>query len=167
MAIPGEKGGLFTATGLEHDEAGDPNFEPKNHQAMQEKRRRKLRLVLKGTDLVRRYGAENPDIGIVSWGSIEGVIREVADWSARAGLKVGALHTKLLSPLPEQEISQFISSCKKVLVPELNLEGQFARVLRSRFQKEFIQINKVTGLPFTSRELFDKVEEEAHRIYHI
>ena len=166
MAIPGEKGGLFTATGLEHDESGDPNFEPKNHQTMQEKRRRKLRLVLKGTDLVRRYGVENPDIGIIGWGSTEGVIREVVDLSARAGHKVAALHTKLLQPLPEREIGEFIASCKKVVVPELNLEGQFARVLRGRFPREFIQVNKVTGLPFTPKELWDKIEEVSQRIYH-
>ena len=158
---------LFTATGLEHDESGDPNFEPKNHQEMQEKRRRKLRLVLKGTDLFRVYGAENPDVGIIGWGSSEGAIREVVDLSARAGLKVGAFHTKLLNPLPERELGEFISSCKKVLVPELNLEGQFARMLRAKFQKEFISVNKVTGLPFTPKELYDRVEDLTHRIYHI
>ena len=167
MAIPGEKGGLFTATGLEHDESGDPNFEPKNHQEMQEKRRRKLRLVSKGSDLFRTYGAENPDVGIVGWGSSEGAIREVVDLGARAGIKVGAFHTKLLNPLPEREIGEFVGSCKRVVVPELNLEGQFARVLRAKFQKELISVNKVTGLPFTPKELLDRIDDISHRIYHI
>ena len=48
-----------------------------------------------------------------------------------------------------------------MIVPELNYTGQFATLLRKRFVRDFIQMNKVIGLPFTPKEIFDKIEEVA------
>ncbi len=163
MALPGEKGGVYTATGIEHDEGCELSYEPENHQRMTEKRFKKLNLVLKGAELYRRHGSEDQEIGIVGWGSSEGVIREAVEKANKQGLKVAAFHPKVLFPmLPELEV--FIKSCKKVIVAELNYTGQFAREIRARFGVNVISHTKLAGLPFTPDEILKKLEEVHEQI---
>ncbi len=158
MAVPGEKGGVFTATGIEHGEDCELSYEPDNHMRMTQKRFKKLELVLKGADLYRRHGVQDQEIGIVGWGSSEGVIREAVQKANDKGLKVAAFHPKVLFPmLPE--IGVFIRSCKKVIVPELNFTGQFAREIRAKFGVDVISYTKVAGLPFTPDELLEQIEK--------
>jgi 2-oxoglutarate ferredoxin oxidoreductase subunit alpha len=158
MAVPGMRAGAFPATGIEHDEAGELSYEPDNHQRMTTKRWRKMNLVLQGPDLFRRHGPLDADIGIVGWGSSEGVIREAVAQANAKGYRVAAFHPKVLHPMP-LELGDFIRSVKTVIVPELNYTGQFAKEIRARYLTDVIQLNKVTGLPFTPHEILQKVEE--------
>jgi len=158
MSVPGEKGGVFTATGIEHGEDCELSYESDNHTRMMDKRFRKLNLVLKGADLYRRYGVQDQEIGIIGWGSSEGVIREAVEKANDKGLKVAAFHPRILYPmLPEIDV--FIRSCKQVIVPELNYTGQFAREIRANFGVDVISFTKVAGLPFTPDEIVHKIEE--------
>jgi 2-oxoglutarate ferredoxin oxidoreductase subunit alpha len=156
--IPGTKGGAFPATGIEHDEAGELSYEPDIHYRMTAKRWRKMNLVLQGPDLFRRYGPLEADIGILGWGSSEGVIREAVAAASAKGYRVAAFHPKVLHPLPN-ELGDFVRSVKTVIVPELNYTGHFAKEIRARYLIDVIQLNKVAGLPFTPSEILKKVEE--------
>jgi pyruvate/2-oxoacid:ferredoxin oxidoreductase alpha subunit len=53
---------------------------------------------------------------------------------------------------------------KAIIIPEVNYSGQFATLLRKRFAYDFIQLNKCIGLPFTPKEIFDKIEEVARDV---
>jgi 2-oxoglutarate ferredoxin oxidoreductase subunit alpha len=158
MAIPGEKGGVFTATGIEHGEDCELSYEPDNHRRMTEKRWRKLNLILQGPDLFRRYGPLDADVGIVGWGSSEGVIREAVAMANAKGYRVAAFHPKVLHPMLN-ELGDFLRSVKTVIVPELNFTGQFAKEIRASYLTDVIQLNKVAGLPFTPNEILEKIEE--------
>jgi 2-oxoglutarate ferredoxin oxidoreductase subunit alpha len=158
MTFPGMKGGGYAATGIEHDEDCELSYEPDNHRRMTEKRWKKLNLVMQGPDLFRRYGPLDADIGIVGWGSSEGVIREAIAKANEKGYRVAAFHPKLVHPIPS-ELGDFIRSVKTVIVPELNFTGHFAKEIRARFLTDVIQLNKVTGLPFTPNEIIQKIEE--------
>ena len=158
VTFPGTKGGAFAATGIEHTEDSELSYEPDNHRRMTEKRWRKLNLLLQGPDLFRRYGPLDADIGIIGWGSSEGVIREAIAKANDKGYRVAAFHPKLLNPLPN-ELGDFIRSVKVVIVPELNFTGHFAKELRARYLIDVIQLNKVAGLPFTPNEILHKIEE--------
>jgi len=166
MAIPGMDGGHYVAEGLEHDEIGYPaasNHE--NHERMTKKRYEKFHAVEQiADDLVRYYGVEKPEIGIIGWGSTEGVIREAVQMAVDKGYSVGALHPKILYPQPLAKLRAFIEGAKAVIIPELNYTGQFATLLRKRFAMDFIQLNKTIGLPFTPKEIFDKIEEVATHV---
>lgn len=78
MSVPGMEGGGYVAEGLEHDEVGYPaasNHE--NHLRLTQKRYGKFAQVEKiSNELVRIYGEPHPEVGIIGWGSTEGVIRE-------------------------------------------------------------------------------------------
>ncbi|MBI3011739.1 MAG: hypothetical protein HYY58_04550, partial [Candidatus Omnitrophica bacterium] len=116
-------------------------------------------------ELARSYGESHPDIGIIGWGSTEGVIREAVQMAVDKGYSVGALHPKILYPQPLAKLREFIEGPKAIIIPEVNFTGQFATLLRKRFAYDFIQLNKCIGLPFTPKEIFDKIEEVAAHVH--
>jgi len=158
LTAPGTKGGGFAATGIEHTEDSELSYEPENHRRMTEKRWKKMNLLLQGPDLFRRHGPLDAEIGVVGWGSSEGVIREAVATANAKGYRVAAFHPKLLHPMPN-ELGDFVRSVKTVIVPELNYTGHFAKEIRARYLTDVIQLNKVTGLPFTPNEILEKIEE--------
>jgi len=162
MAIPGMENGAYIAEGIEHNEMSAPSYTPEIHAAMTRKRFGKLETLAssKYTDeFVRRHGHEYPEIGIIGWGSSEGVIREAVSKAEIKGYKVAALHSKLLNPLPVKHIMEFVKPLHEVIIPEANYTGQFASLLRDKCKIDPVQLNKDVGLPLTPGEIFDKIEE--------
>ncbi len=158
-STPGPGAFTYVATGLEHDEHGHPNYEPEDHTAMMEKRFRKLATAAEELPRPQRYGDEDATIGIIGWGSTEGAIHEAVDRARAQGYKVAALHPKILSPLPDRAIRDFIRSVKTVIVPECNFTGQFANLLGAKYGLQAIRVNKFGGIPFTAGEILRAIEE--------
>ena len=159
MTTPGPGAVAYVATGLEHDEHGHPDYEPEDHTAMMEKRFRKLDTAASELPGPQRYGDEKADIGIIGWGSTEGTIQEAVDRARAQGYKVASLHPKILSPLPDRTIRDFIRSVKKVIVPECNYSGQLANLLGAKYGLQAIRVNKFGGIPFTAGEILQAIEE--------
>lgn len=176
MSIPGEKGGYYVAQGLEHDEKSVPCDTPENRRKMIKKRMRKLEGVeaflemfmeaqseKTGTsarwEVVSRFGHEEPEMGIIGWGSSEGVVKEAVLKANAMGLKIAGLYPRLLCPLPEQKIEEFLKPLKKVIVPELNATGQLAGLLASKFNIPMIKLNKATGEPFYTEDIMKAIKE--------
>ena len=168
MSVPGMEGGGYVAEGLEHDEGGYPAAsDHENHLRLTQKRYGKFQAVeAVANDLARLYGEPHPEIGIIGWGSTEGVIREAVQMALDKGYSVGALHPKILYPQPLAKLTEFIEGTKAVIIPEVNFTGQFATLLRKRFAYDFVQLNKCIGLPFTPKEIFDKIEEVAAHVHN-
>src|SRR3989338_1595734 len=166
MSMPGMEGGGYIAEGLEHDEGGFPaasNHE--NHLRLTQKRYGKFAQVEKiSNEIVQVYGEPHPEIGVIGWGSTEGGIRGAGQIAEDKGYSVGALHPKILYPQPLAKLTDFIKGTKAVIIPEVNYTGQFATLLRKRFASDFVQLNKCIGLPFTPKEIFDKIEEVAGNV---
>ena len=167
MSMPGMEGGGYVAEGLEHDEIGYPAAsDHANHLRLTQKRYGKFQEVEQiSNDLVRIYGEPHPEVGVIGWGSSEGAIREAVQMAQAKGSSVGALHPKILYPQPLAKLREFISGTKAIIVPEVNYTGQFATLLRKRFAYDFIQLNKCVGLPFTPKEIFDKIEEVVTNVH--
>ncbi|MBI4300320.1 MAG: 2-oxoacid:acceptor oxidoreductase subunit alpha [Chloroflexi bacterium] len=158
VTIPGRPG-TYSSPGLEHDEKGAPTTASKWHIAMTDKRFRKLDLAAKEGAASPRYGVRNAEIGIIGWGGTEGAIREAVDRAVAKGYKVAALHPKMVHPLTKGEIEKFVSPLKKVIVPEINYQGQFAHYLRGTLGIDVVRLNKYDGLPFCPGDIFQKIEE--------
>ena len=167
MSIPGIEGGGYVAEGLEHDEGGYPAASNHDmHLRTTQKRYAKFMAVeAVSNDLVRIYGDPHPEIGIIGWGSSEGVIREAVQLAQAKGYSVGALHPKILYPQPLAKLKEFMQGTKAVIIPEVNYTGQFATALRKRFAYDFVQLNKCIGLPFTPKEILDKIEEVVAHVH--
>ncbi len=168
MAIPGVDPQTYVSPGLEHDERGRPRLSAAIHEQMTAKRFRKLEMVRQHIDkeeYAPSYGDNPADLGIIGWGATQGSIREAVDRAREKGYKVAAMHPRCLNPLPENRLREFIASCKRILVPECNYQGQFAHHLTANLGLQPIKMNKIGGLPFTPGEIFAKIEEVLSHAY--
>ena len=159
-AVPGQAGGIHTATGLEHDEYGQPNYEPEVHSRMSEKRHDKLLRALKHPDFInyKRFGDRGSvDVGLLAWGSTFGEVLEAMQLARREGIRCAAMKVIMLSPLPVEPISAFFDDCAEVLIPELNYEGQFANLISGALGRSVHRLNRVTGSPMQVLEILEAI----------
>jgi 2-oxoglutarate ferredoxin oxidoreductase subunit alpha len=158
MAAPGQDGGQYVATGLEHNESGRPRSDAANHQRMTEKRFGKLELARKAAPPAHYYGDQDADLGILAWGSSWGTIVEAVDAAAAKGMKVAAMAPRMVWPLPDDQILPFIESKRVVLVPEMNYSGQFCQLMRARYLRELVSVTDYSGGVFTVARLVQEIE---------
>jgi len=158
-SAPGHGAMSYVATGLEHDIHGHPDYEPQDHTAMMQKRFHKLVTAAAELPQPQRYGDEDATIGVIGWGSTEGTIQEAVDRARAKGFKVASLHPRILSPLPDRAMLDFIGSVKTVIVPECNFSGQLANLLGAKYGLQAIRVNKFGGIPFTAGEILQAIEE--------
>jgi 2-oxoglutarate ferredoxin oxidoreductase subunit alpha len=160
MTIPGGPG-AYVSTGIEHDEGGNPHYEPELHTAMMSKRFRKLDPLAAHEGRVTITGPEAADVGILGWGSTEGAALEAAEICLDRSLKVSTFYPRVLAPLPVERIRAWAAGMGRVVVPELNVTGQFARLARADVGIECDSITKSTGLPFTAAQIADYITNGA------
>lgn len=163
MSIPGMSKGIYTNTGIEHDEAGDPGYTPALAMKMKRKRFRKLEALNhdRAADFIQYFGDSVEDdeieVGIIAFGSTVGVIREATERARNEGYKIAHMHLSLLNPLPVDQLNAFAVRCRSILVPELNFTGQFAGWLRVNTDIRFHPYHKDEGVPFIPNELYQEI----------
>ena len=102
-------------------------------------------------------GDADADVCLLGWGSTWAAIDAAVQRTRRAGTKVAWIHLTHLNPLPPN-LGELLQTFKTVLVPELNM-GQLCRLVRAEYLVDAKAITKVQGLPFTSAELEDAIQE--------
>ncbi len=161
MAIPGEAGGEYTATGLEHNEYGRVRYDVTAHTTMTEKRFRKLEAAVREAPPAYRYGDPEAEVGIITWGSTAGTCTEAVDRLRERGVAVDLIAPKMLWPLPIHQLEPFIAGKRRVLIAEVNYQGQFADLLAARLPGDYERVVVYGGQPFTVAEICAQVEREA------
>ena len=159
MGIPGEEGGQYVSTGIEHDEFGHPAYTPENHVAMQNKRWAKLAPLANGLVRHETHGDETPDIALIGFGSTYGPVREAVDRAREEGLSVGLFYPRVLGPFPADQVKAFTANASRVLIPEVNFSGQLARLVRGECGIQVESHAKCDGLPFTAEDVLDIIME--------
>ena len=159
MSVPGVVGGEYVATGIERDEIGMPNYEPHNHELNMQKRMRKLERAAEEDAELESHGAADAKIGLISWGSTAGSVREAVRMASARGIKVSSLHPKMLFPIPQRQIAAWLSNRDEVIVVEVNQAGQYHHLLQAELGRGMHSLRRATGLPFSPSEILSKVEE--------
>lgn len=174
-SIPGTPGGTYRASGLEHDELGNPDFEPETRTRMVERRRERMHAIERAfQDSVERdcLCANGAPLGVMSWGSTASAARDVVETLRKEGWQISYLFPRMLWPLPDRAIRRFLASGVRTLfVCELNATRQFAEMIRARYTPDLVRhgvrvmsITKDDGLPFTPAEirsrLFDLLSQD-------
>jgi len=118
-AIPGQPGGMFTATGLSHDEWSHVGYTPDVHERGCRMRSRKLAVFQQMLRPPAVHGDESGDLLVVGWGSTLGAIEEAVDRAREEGLAVSSLHLRFLSPL-EPGLKPIFQRFGKVMTVEIN-----------------------------------------------
>jgi 2-oxoglutarate ferredoxin oxidoreductase subunit alpha len=121
--IPGQPEGMFTATGLSHDESSRVAYDPESHQRGCAMRSRKLAALQRTLLPPAVYGDESGDLLVVGWGSTKGAIEEAVDRVREQGHQVSALHLRFLSPL-EPGLKEIFGRFKRVMTVEINYSDE-------------------------------------------
>ena len=160
--VPGQPGGMFTVTGLAHDENSKVAYTADVHQRSSAMRSRKLAVLeqmLKPPAIVG--DEEGGDLLVVGWGSTKGAIEEAVQRARRDGLSVSAVHLAFLSPL-EPGLTEIFRRFRRVMTVELNYSddtgepfitsesrrrGQLAFLLRAQTLVDIDCWTRVPGEP--------------------
>jgi 2-oxoglutarate ferredoxin oxidoreductase subunit alpha len=158
-ALPGTEGLRHRIGGLEKENInGTVSTDPINHQTMVELREKKVQKVADFIPEQTIEGASEGDLLVVSWGGTYGAITSAVSAIQKNGKKVSHVHFKHIMPLP-RNTKQIFKGFKKILVCELN-NGQFVNYLRMVHPEfNYLQLNKIQGLPFLETELIAKFNQ--------
>lgn len=156
-AIPGMAGLEHRIGGLEKKNVmGNVNYEPENHEYMCRIRAEKVHRIANEFAPTEIAGADSGDLLVLGWGGTYGAIRTATEHCMKKGMKVSRVHLRWINPLPN-DLGDILRRFKHVLIPEINL-GQLSKVIRSEYLIDAIGLNKISGLPFNSREIENKIE---------
>lgn len=159
MAIPGTRGGQYTADGLTHSERGTPTSGAGDHLAQLDKRRDKLERFNFGDHWASVEGAG--DLAIVTWGSLTGAVREAARRAAADNLDVRVIAPRLLAPVQPERLSAALEGVKRILVIEQTHSAQFHRYLRAHYDLPApVRVFHRPGpLPITAGEIYQAIAD--------
>jgi len=159
MSIPGQEGGGYVSTGLEHNEYGRPRYDPLTHSRMTEKRFRKMEVCVEDAPAADFYGPPGADVGVITWGSTFGTALEAVKLANSRGMAVACLAPKMLWPLPDWQIEPFLAGKRLIIVPEVNYSGQFAALLQARYAVRVQKVNTYGGVPFQAAQILTAIEK--------
>jgi 2-oxoglutarate ferredoxin oxidoreductase subunit alpha len=152
-AIPGTEGLRHRVGGLEKEDiTGHVSYDPLNHEKMIKLRQEKVDRVAEYIPELSVIGEKEGDVLVVGWGGTYGVILTAIEELREEGKKISFAHFKHIMPLPKNT-GDVLSKYKRIVVCENNL-GQFVNYLRMNFPMyDYLQYNKIQGLPFMVAEL--------------
>ena len=155
-AIPGTPGLEHRVGGLEKDKiTGNVSYVPENHEYMTNIRAEKVKRVENYIPELKAEYNEEGDLLVIGWGGTYGSLHSAVRSLHNEGYKVGHAHFYYLNPFPKNT-AELLSKFKKIVVCELN-KGQLSTVLKGRHPEyQYMQYNKVMGLPFSVTDLVEK-----------
>jgi 2-oxoglutarate ferredoxin oxidoreductase subunit alpha len=159
-AVPGHRNAVFMACSDEHDEYGHfADEDADNRIQMVDKRMRKLGWAGSQMGGPTRYGAEEPELTLIGWGSSYGPMREAVDRLNESGRKAAMACFVDLFPFPGEAAQEALRSAGRLVSVENNATGQFATLLRASTGIEVDQaIHRYDGRPFSPQYILDRIE---------
>jgi 2-oxoglutarate ferredoxin oxidoreductase subunit alpha len=153
MAIPGTRGGQYTADGLTHNELGTPTSSESDHRAQLDKRRAKLEQFAYGDHWATIEG--DGELAVIAWGSLTGAAREAIGRVRRAGVDIRLLAPRLLFPVQPEQFAKALAGVNRLLVVEQSHGAQFHRYLRAHYDlpEDVRVLNRPGPLPMKPSEI--------------
>jgi 2-oxoglutarate ferredoxin oxidoreductase subunit alpha len=159
MAIPGKRGGQYTADGLTHAENANPTSGAGDHLKQLDKRRDKLDTFNYGDHWATVEG--QGDLVVLTWGSLTTTAREAIDRAAADGIKVRLVAPRLLAPVQPERLKAALAGAKRILVVEQTHGAQFHKYLRAHYDlpAPVRVFNRPGPLPITAGEIHSAIAE--------
>ncbi|MHB8844770.1 MAG: 2-oxoacid:acceptor oxidoreductase subunit alpha [Nitrospirota bacterium] len=157
LGVPGDAKHLVVTDSDEHTEDGHITEDAAIRIAMTEKRLFAKMAGMHGEIAPPfLYGDHDPEIVIVCWGSLYGLVREALD-EMTGGARIAMLHFSELYPFPGTASFDYLAlleAAKLTICVEQNATGQFARLMRTETGYQFgAHLHKFDGRPFTVESL--------------
>lgn len=157
-AIPGTSGLEHRLGGLEKSpDFGNVSYSPQDHQRMVNDRAAKVARLADVIPEQDVFGPEEGKLLVLGWGSTYGAIHAAVTLAQARGQSVAHAHLRYLNPFP-RNLGYILQRYDQILVPEMNM-GQLSLLLRGRFVRDVISLNKVQGRPFKISEIASKIDE--------
>lgn len=176
--LPGQKGGMYTLTGLAHDRESHVAYDARANQTGCEMRSRKLAAFVQSLKPPKIHGDAEGDLLIVGWGSTLGAIEEAVDQARQWGGKVSSLHLRFLSPI-EPGLKEIFQHFGKVMTVEINYSdppndpligtehrrlSQLAWYLRAHTLTDVDCFSNVYGQPLRPGQIVRMIQKELSRV---
>lgn len=164
QAVPGEAEGMRRVTGLNTDTTGNVVYTSESNQRSHDVRNEKLHHVRRALKAPEIIGDESGDLLIVGWGSSRGVMEEAVNLARKEGIKVSALHLKIVYPLPTS-LKDIFKNFKKVVTTEVAYAdeakpSEFSMLLRSETLVDVgLGISQATGRPLKPKTVLARIKE--------
>lgn len=154
MAIPGTRGGQYTADGLTHTERGIPTSGERDHSTQLDKRRDKLA----GFNFGDHWATieRKSDFAVITWGSLTGAAREAIGRAAQDGVQASLVAPRLLSPPQPERFAAALAGKVRVLIVEQSHSAQFHHYLRAHYDLpgDVRVLNRAGPLPIRASEIY-------------
>ncbi len=154
MAIPGTRGGQYTADGLTHTERGIPTSGECDHNTQLDKRRDKLARFNFGDHWATIE--RTSEFAVITWGSLTGAAREAIRHAAQDGVEASLVALRLLSPAQPERFAAALHGKTRALIVEQSHSAQFHHYLRAHYDlpAEVRVLNRAGPLPIRASEIY-------------
>jgi 2-oxoglutarate ferredoxin oxidoreductase subunit alpha len=150
----------FYATGLTHDDMGNPRMDPESAEKLIKRLCAKIQRARSQINDWETHGLEDAELVVLAYGINARGVREATDQLRAEGHKIGMVRLKSLWPFPDDLIDQLGRQVQKVVVSELN-NGQLIReVERFRHRFSVAGITVPTPMPLQPSEIYQRLQEE-------
>jgi 2-oxoglutarate ferredoxin oxidoreductase subunit alpha len=150
----------FYATGLTHDENGNPRMDPESAEKLITRLCAKIRRACPHINDWETYGLEDAQLVVLAYGVNARGVREAAEQMRAEGHPIGMVRLKSLWPFPDELFDQFGHRVQKVVVSELNNGMLIREVERFRHRFKVAGITVPTPVPLRPSEIYHRLLEE-------
>jgi len=150
----------FYATGLTHDELGNPCMDPETAESLIGRLCAKIRRARSRINDWETVGMEDATIAVLAYGINARGVREAVEQARAEGYKVGMVRLKSLWPFPDELMVQLGRQVEKVVVSEMNNGMIIREVDRFRHCFDVTGITVPTPHPMSPSTIYRRLLEE-------
>jgi 2-oxoglutarate ferredoxin oxidoreductase subunit alpha len=159
MAVAGTEYDFY-ATGLTHDEMGNPRMDPESAEKLITRLCAKIRRARTQINDWETCALEDAELVVLAYGVNARGVREAAEQLRAEGHKIGMIRLKSLWPFPDELMDQLGSQVQKVVVSELNNGMMIREVERFRHRFRVTGITVPTPVPLRPSVIYRRLLEE-------
>lgn len=165
VLLPLGGGYRYNISGMIHGDNGIPNLAPPTINKCIRRINSKLDKYYDDIIMVEEIKRKKSRIAVLAYGSTARPAKGAVKMAIEKGISVEFIRPITLWPFPEKEVREVSRRVDKILVPEMNLLGQVANLVRQMIEgkAEVIQFNKVSGEPITVEEIYCQIEEISNK----
>lgn len=158
--VPGKINNEICIGGLERNiDTNDVSHDSENHEKMTFLRNKHLQNVAKLYKNLDLTGHASGNILLITWGSVCGLLKTIYNdiINNTNNKNISLLCIKYIYPC-HKNLKKLLFNFKKIIIIEENL-GQLKFLLKSIYKINVISINSVSGIPFNTHFLKDKINK--------
>jgi len=159
--LPGTPGGVYKATGNEHNEYGLTSEEPDIRSLQMDKRLRKTSALDVSEIGLKLHGEPDAEVTIVGWGSTKlAIIDAISILKNQYGKSCNFLQIIYMEPFPTDRVFDLLQMTVHTILVENNASAQLGALIRQKTGLEIKnRILKYNGRQFFRDELVESINQ--------